>query len=121
MMTTRTIHAPGHDARRAAMDRRLDDLFWALLLIMLGGFWLIPGGGLSFDALLVGTGAILLTLNAIRRARSIPIHVIGTIIGTLAVLAGVGGLLGIEFPLFAVSLIVLGLGIILRPVLSRWA
>jgi hypothetical protein len=102
----------------SALDRRLDDLGWGMFLVMTGTLWLMPAGSVPEGTWLVGTGVLLLGLNAIRRANDIPIHALTAILGVLALLAGLGTLVGVTLPLFAICLILVGGAIILRPFLS---
>ncbi|HEX8996427.1 MAG TPA: hypothetical protein VF812_10385 [Ktedonobacterales bacterium] len=92
------------------LDRRLVGLSWALFLIMIGGLWLIPNvpGGVW----LIGTGVIMLGLNAARYLNGIHMRFFSSVLGAFAVLLGVAILLGLDWPVLPIILIVMGASII---------
>jgi hypothetical protein len=61
--------------------------------------------------LLIGIGAILLGLNAVRLANGIPIRRLPVLLGTLAVVGGVAEITGTSLPLVPLSLIAIGLSV----------
>ena len=97
-----------------SLDTRLATLFWALLLILIGGIWLVPVGRLPDGTLLIGMGLILLGLNAVRLLNRIPIRVLPTILGGLALVAGLAAGVGAELPLIPLALIAIGASILLE-------
>lgn len=108
----RTIPKLTHQQR--SLDRRLAMVFWALLLILVGTIWLFPLGRLPDGTLLVGIGVILLGLNGLRVINGIPIRVLPTILGLLALAAGLAQGVGAELPLVPLSLIAIGASILLE-------
>ncbi len=99
-----------------SLDRKFETITWGALLIWWGLRWW-PLESLPNGAGLLGTGGILLGLNAIRSLNGIPAKGFTTILGILALTFG--GLLlarevlrlSFELPLFEILLI--GLGVIL--------
>jgi hypothetical protein len=105
-----------HDAE---LDRRLEDIGWGLFFVLVGGVRLLPRGPVPDGAPLMGTGVLLLALNAVRWLKEIPVHVLGTALGVLALAAGVGELLDAQLRLFPAFLVVVGAGIVLKPLAAR--
>lgn len=97
-----------------ALDRRLERISWALFLIMLGGIGLIstvPQG-----TWLVGTGMIMLGLNAARYRNGLRISHFSVVLGTAALLLGLGGLTGLDVPFVPTLLIIIGADILFKVV-----
>ena len=117
-MRTQASEAAGTDVRlrpqKLALDKRLATLFWALLLILIGGIWLVPVSRLPDGTLLIGIGVILLGLNAVRLLNRIPIRVLPTMLGGLALVAGLAAGVGAELPLIPLALIAIGASILLE-------
>jgi hypothetical protein len=106
------------DRRKLALDGRLAGLFWALLFILTGTLLMFPDERIPHGSWLVGIGLILLTLNAVRLATGIPVRVLPTLLGALALAAGLGAYAGVTLPLFALTLVAIGASIVLEPL---WA
>lgn len=102
-------------------DHRLHDIGWGLLLILTGAVFLVPSGQVPEGAWLLGVAVILLGLNGVRYARHIPVSGLSTTLGLLALGAGVGRVLGIDLPLLALCLVVIGTSLVLKPLVSRAA
>jgi hypothetical protein len=115
-MRTHTSEAAGTHVRlsppKLSLDKRLSTHFWALLLILIGGIWLVPVGRLPDGTLLIGIGVILLGLNAVRLLNRIPIRVLPTILGGLALVAGLAAGVGAELPLIPLALMAIGASIL---------
>jgi cytosine/uracil/thiamine/allantoin permease len=97
---------------RHDLNRRLETISWGLFLIMLGGFALlrsVPEG-----TWLVGAGAIMLGLNAVRLLVGIRISWFTIILGMLALFSGLGSVYGVSLPVGPLLIILIGLAIILR-------
>lgn len=105
--------------RKAALNRRLEDYGWGVLLITIGTIWLLPEGLVPKGSWLIAAGLILLGLNAIRCFNAIAMNSFSLVVGTLALLAGLGEYFGLKMPLFAIALIVIGACILLKPVLEK--
>jgi hypothetical protein len=99
--------------------RRLDQIGWGIFLVMIGTIWLVPG--VPEGTWLIGTGILLLLLNAIRSRLGIPWSGVSVALGTLALAAGLGDLTGIDLPLFPICLVIIGAALILRPLISQRA
>ena len=109
------------DPGKAELNERLRSTSWALFLIMIGGFWLIPEGQLPHGSWLIGLGVILLGLNAVRYLSGIPMSAVTTILGVIALVAGLGDFAGVDVPVGPVLIILIGASIILRNLEPRRA
>ena len=94
------------------LNRRLETISWGLFLIMLGGFALLPS--VKEGTWLIGAGVIMLGLNAVRLALGIRTSGFTLILGTVALLSGIGSVYGIDFPVGPLLIILIGLAIIVR-------
>jgi len=106
------------DARKQDLNRRLETVGWGLFLIMLGGFALlkdVPEG-----TWLIGAGLIMLGLNAVRLLAGIRASWFTLILGTIALLSGLGSVYGIEIPVGPLLIILIGLAIVVRAFQPRW-
>ncbi|MEW5942012.1 MAG: hypothetical protein AB1750_20290 [Chloroflexota bacterium] len=107
--------APVVDPEKAALNKRLEGVFWGLFLIMLGGQFLLKNVNLPDGIWDVGIGLIFLGLNAARYFNGLRMSGFTTFLGILAL---VGGLAQIVFRFDlggALLLIVLGAYLILKP------
>lgn len=98
---------------------RLDQIGWGIFLVMIGTIWLVPG--VPQGTWLIGTGILLLLLNGIRSRLGVQWSGISVALGTLALIAGLGHYTGINVPLFPVCLVVIGLALIVKPLVSQRA
>lgn len=105
--------------KKAALDKRLEDVGWGVFFLMIGTIWLVPADRIPSGTWLIGTGLLLLGLNLIRLLNGIRIHTLAGALGVLALAAGMGSVGGVELPLFAFALIATGAVIILKGVLPR--
>lgn len=99
-------------------DKRLDDMGWGLLLLLTGIVWLLPSG-VSVNTWLIGAGVILLGINWARRLNGLPMRAFSLILGIVALAGGVASLVGVELPLFALFLILVGAFILLGPLFEQ--
>jgi hypothetical protein len=107
-----------NDAGKQVLNKRLETASWGLFLIMLGGFALVktvPEG-----TWLVGAGVIMLGLNAVRLLAGIRASWFTLILGTIALLAGLSSVLGIDIPVGPILIILIGLAVIVRAFQPRW-
>jgi len=104
-----------HDLEKAALNKRLETVFWGVFLIMLGGWGLIPDEIIPKGAWSIGVGLLLLGLNATRYFNGIRMSGFTTILGILSLLGGIGDMLGWADLNGAVLLIILGAYLILKP------
>ncbi len=106
---------PAQDPEKAALNKRLETTFWGLFLIMLGGWALIPAAAIPKGAWSIGVGFLMLGLNATRYFSGIRMSGFTTVLGVLAVLGGMGDMLGWADFNGAFLLIILGAYLILKP------
>jgi hypothetical protein len=101
------------------VGKRLDDIGWALFLILTGIIWLLPESQVPPGAWLIGTGTLLLGLNAVRVLVHVPVSGFITVLGALSLAAGLSSMWGVHVPLLAICLILVGVGLIARQVMGR--
>jgi hypothetical protein len=107
------------DEEKQALNKRLESVGWALFLIMIGGLALIPDESVPEGMWLIGTGLIMIGLNLARFLNGIRMSRLTLILGFLALGTGLGDYLGLDLPVFAIMLIVIGIGMIIRPLVER--
>jgi hypothetical protein len=90
------------------LGKRLEEVAWALFLIMTGALWLAPDAWVPEGTWLAGLGLILLGLNAARRFNGLKIEGFGIVVGVAALAAGIGRIVGREIPFVPIFLILLG-------------
>lgn len=105
-------------ARKQELNKRLETVSWGLFLIMLGGLFLVPA--VPPGTWLIGAGVIMLGLNGIRLLAGIRASWFTLVLGTIALLAGLGSVLGIDMPVGPILIILVGLAIIVRAFQPRW-
>jgi hypothetical protein len=106
------------EARKRDLNKRLETVGWGLFLIMLGGFALVKG--VPEGTWLIGAGLIMLGLNAVRLLLGIRASWFTLILGTIALLAGLSSVLGVDIPVGPLLIILIGLAIIVRAFQPRW-
>lgn len=116
-----TDPAASSDPAKLALNDRLQSISGALFLIMVGGFLLVPDGQLPQGSWLIGSGAILLGLNVVRYLNGIRMSSVTTILGMIALLAGLGDFAGVDVPVGPILFILIGAAIILRNIEPRRA
>jgi hypothetical protein len=99
--------------------KRLDQIGWGIFLVMIGTIWLVPG--VPQGTWLIGTGILLLLLNAIRSRLGIPWSGVSIALGVFALAAGLGYFTGVQLPLFPICLVIIGATLILKPLVSQHA
>jgi hypothetical protein len=110
------------DAQRVdkqTLNKRLETIGWALFLIMIGGLGLVPNEQVPQGTWLIGVGLIMLGLNAARLINGIPMSGFSTVLGILALLAGLGDFFGVQLPVFPILLILIGADILLKPYFEK--
>ena len=98
---------------------RLDQIGWGIFLVMIGTIWLVPG--VPQGTWLIGAGILLLVVNAIRSRVGVPWSGVSVALGVFALAAGFGDFSGIKLPLFPICLVVIGVTLILKPLVSQKA
>ena len=109
----------GQGANHAALNKQLEDIGWGLFLMVIGGLLLVPGEQLPQGAWLILAGLIMLSLNLVRHLNGIRANVFTTTFGALALAAGLGSLSGVELPLFAIFLLLVGGVLVFRPLFGK--
>ena len=102
-----------------ALERRIDEIAWGLFLAVMGGLLLVPSETLPHGVWIIAVGLILVGANVARYFNQIKVNWFITVLGVLALVAGVSALFGVHIPLFAIVLIVLGAGMLFRPLFHR--
>lgn len=105
--------------RKLALSNRLEDFGWAVLLIAIGTIWLVPDHMIPQGSWLIAVGVILLGLNAVRSFNRIRIRGFSLAVGIVALLIGLGEFFGLRLPLFPIALIVIGVGMLLKPLFEK--
>ena len=113
-MTSPSIDASVASPQSALFEKRLDAIGWGLFLVLTGSFWLAPDRPWALAAWLMLTGVLLVGLNVVRRQSGLRVSGLITFIGVLALAAGLSDAFGIDLPIVALSLIVVGGSIILK-------
>ena len=90
---------------------------WALSLVMIGG--LMPVPDVPGGTWLVGTGLIMLGVNAARRLNGIPASTFTLVLGTAAIPFGGAEVLGTSLPVLPLLLILGGASILWRTVVEQ--
>jgi hypothetical protein len=121
-MTTQRMQSPLTPGD-TGLDRnkRLEELAWALFLIMSGVLWIAPQEHVPKGAWLVGTGCLLVGLNVLRYVRQLEVSRFTAGLGVLALAGGASDLLGIKLPLLALCLLALGVSLLIRALVRRGA
>ena len=103
---------------RRQMGERLDEVGWALLFLMSGAILALPGIPHPWAAWFIGVGAILVGLNLVRYATGLRVHIVTTGCGAIAMAAGVGAYFGIDIPILALILVLIGAVILVGPLVK---
>jgi hypothetical protein len=120
-MTTNREHPqqgnqPTEDPR--AINERLEHIGWGLFLIMIGGLGLVPDEYVPEGLWLVGAGLIMLGLNGARYVKGIRLSGFTIVLGLIALFSGVGDMFGLDLPVLAILLILIGANMLLKPYLE---
>lgn len=111
----------GAAADTTHLDRRLSDIGWELLFMLTGLIWMVPARQVPEGAWLFGVAAILIGVNIVRYANQIGMSGFSLTLGCLALLAALGDVWRVDLPLLAICLVVIGAGLVIRPLLTRTA
>lgn len=103
------------DPGKGALNRRLEDIGWGLLLILTGGILLVPDERVPQGFWLIGAGIILLGSNLVRYLNGIAVTWFSTIMGLFALAAGAGEYSGMDLPLLPIFLIIIGARLLFKP------
>ncbi len=108
-------------AESAPLDRRLNDIGWGLLFILTALVWMLPPHVVPAGAWLFGVAAILIGVNVVRYSKHIAISRFSVALALLALLAGFGQFWGVDLPLFAICLLIIGASLVAKPLLTHHA
>ena len=102
------------EEKKQKLNRRFETIGWGLFLIMIGGIGLVPKDRVPEGTWIVGVGIIMLGLNLARYLTGIKMSVFTIVLGIVALAVGGSAFYGIELPLFAILIIIIGISIIVR-------
>ncbi len=105
--------------KRVALERCFEDVGWGVLLIAVGIIWLLPEKHVPHGSWLIAAGLIMLGLNTARFFSGIRLSGFSLVVGTLALIAGLGEFFGVGVPLLPIALIVIGACSLLKPLLEK--
>ena len=106
-------------SNKAVINQRLERISWALFLISVGGYALVPGDVVPEGAWLAGVGVIMLGLNMARYQSGIPISILTAVLGLIALALGLSNLLGVGMPILPILLIVIGINLLLKALAGK--
>ncbi len=103
-----------HDTKQIAsaeLSARIDILGWGLLCVALGCVGLVPGW--PKDAWLIAAGVVMIAVSLARATLRLPVRGLTTVVGTVALAAGIGSVVGLATATGPIVLIVLGLTLVI--------
>lgn len=101
------------------LNRRIEEVGWALFLMMIGIIWFLPEGRIPPDSWLIGSGLIMLGINFVRYFKGIKMSGFTVFLGILALVAGLGGILSFKLPVFAALFIIFGASLLMRALFKK--
>jgi hypothetical protein len=101
-------------AARTELDKRVDILGWGVLFVVLGVVGLAPD--LPDGAWLIAAGLVFIGVSVVRAIVRLPVSGFTTVVGVVALAAGLGSVAGLEAAVWPLMLIVLGLSLIVGAV-----
>jgi hypothetical protein len=113
---TQEMQTIGDTPEKHSLGKRLEELAFALFLVMSGALWLAPHGWIPDGAWLAGVGLILLGLNAARHLYGLSLQGFGIVAGIAALVGGIGRILGREFLFIPILLIAWGAAMIIKSI-----
>ena len=112
MLTQRSaFHETAADHSTA---KKIDSTAWGLLLLMTGVLLLLPSRTVPEGAWLILAGVILLAASAVRYLTRLRVSAFVVALGLLAIAAGGSAIAGLDLPLLAAFLVLLGASIVMR-------
>ncbi len=118
-MTQQNHITVDENARKLALNERLEAFGWAALLITVGTIWLLPDSHVPRGSWLIAAGPILLGLNAIRYVSGIRMRGFSLVAGAVALFAGLEAYFNWNLPLFPIILIAIGVCMLVMPLVGR--
>ena len=101
------------------LNRRIEEVGWALFLLMIGVIWFLPEENIPPDSWLIGSGLIMLGVNFVRYFWGIKMSGFTTFLGILALVAGLSGILNFKLPIFAALFIIFGASLLMRALFKK--
>jgi hypothetical protein len=101
-------------ATRAELDKRVDTLGWGVLFVVLGVVGLAPD--LPEGAWLIAAGLVFIGVSVVRAILRLPVSGFTTVVGLVALAAGIGSVAGLDTATWPLVLIVLGLSLVVSVV-----
>jgi drug/metabolite transporter (DMT)-like permease len=93
---TQEEQPPAVDEAKVALNKRLETIGWGCFLIMLGGFIFVPDATVDKGVWSIGVGVIMLGLNVARYYNKIKMSGFTTVLGILALCAGIAQLAEVD-------------------------
>jgi hypothetical protein len=103
------------DPEKTALNKRMETIFWGLFLILMGGWAFIPNETVPKGAWSVAAGLLLFGFNAAHYFNRIRMSGFVAVLGVLAILGGIGDMLGWVDLDGAMLFIILGALLIVKP------
>lgn len=116
-----TVITVGPENRLRRLDARLHEIGWGLLILLTGIIWLLPDQQVPEGAWLLGVAAILIGVNVVRYFNQIKTNGFSLLLGVLALVASLTRFWRQDLPLLAICLVVIGLSLIAKPLLTKEA
>ncbi|MEN6480866.1 MAG: hypothetical protein ABFD29_01630 [Anaerolineaceae bacterium] len=101
------------------LNKRFETISWGLFLVMIGGMGLVPDAMIPNGTWLIGVGLIMLGLNLARYLNHIKVSNFTLILGVIALLSGTSDYFNIDLPFFAILLIIIGAGMLIKPLFEK--
>lgn len=103
-----------HHGTQAELSGRVDTVGWGVLFVVLGVVGLTPG--LPEDAWLIAAGLVLVGVSLARAILRLPVSGFTTVLGVVALAAGIGSITGLDTATGPLVMIVLGLSLVVGAV-----
>jgi hypothetical protein len=117
METNQTVDVA--HGRENVISKHLEEIAWGMLLILTGVIWIVPGIPVPFGTWLIGTGIILVGINAVRYSLDRRFETFSVVLGIVALAAGVGEFLAVDLPILGLCLVAFGAVLLLRPLRKK--
>lgn len=116
MATMAATHVEDYDHR---LNIRIEEIGWAVFLMMIGIIWFLPEGTIPPDSWLIGSGVIMLGINFVRYFFGIKMSGFTVFLGILAFVAGLSGFLGLKLPVIAGLFVIFGASLLMRALFKK--
>jgi hypothetical protein len=103
------------DEEKVKLNKRLETIGWGCFLVMLGGFIFVPDMKVDKGIWSIGVGVIMLGLNVARYYNRVRMSGFTTVLGILALCAGIAQLAGMDTFGGAILIVILGVYLIFKP------